>query len=222
MIIRSIICIPRKLTRRDSREPSTPTCRSCDGGGTRPASTAGPRLADAAGRQRACRRPLRCAGISAAVPACSSAGPAVRPPPGPPIPQAPRLGGHVLTGTADQPASGAWHSKAGRHGGWVSGWGKAGRRGWRWGRGRGMGGWGMTTRLNTMAKRIINHFHNFLYVRDTFGRMVRSIRSILWARWFESHQRYFVLAIWRGRRRFGPLTRETLVRFPRLLRALPS
>jgi hypothetical protein len=48
--------------------------------GTRPASTAGPRLADAAGRQRACRRPLRCAGISAAVPACSSAGPAVRPP----------------------------------------------------------------------------------------------------------------------------------------------
>jgi hypothetical protein len=43
------------------------------------------------------------------------------------------------------------------------------------GRGRGMGGVGD----NAAAKRIINHFHNFLYVRDTFGRMVRATSSIL-------------------------------------------
>jgi hypothetical protein len=32
---------------------------------------------------------------------------------------------------------------------------------------------------NDAAKRIINHFHHVLYVRDTFGRMVRATRSKL-------------------------------------------
>ncbi len=32
---------------------------------------------------------------------------------------------------------------------------------------------------NAAAKRIINHFHIFFYVRNTFGRMVRATSSVL-------------------------------------------